>query len=183
MLLLAFAADLNSALERRAVFHADAHGRDVSGDRTFSTDIDAIAALDVAIDLAHHDDFFGLDAGVDLAIAADGHAAFGHDDLAFNAAIDVEGLRSGNFALNDQSAADGRLIHGSGDGLDGVERVGVRSRRSGLQERVIRRLKHATFLGFPPGALLAPDTIPAVGLEICGLRVRGHLATLTIAHR
>src|SRR5215469_8419782 len=108
-MLLAFAADLNSALERGAVFHADAHGRNVSGDRTFGTHIDAIAALDVAVDFTHHDDFFGLNAGVDLAVAADGHAALGHDDLAFNPAIDIERFRSGNFALDDQSAADGGL--------------------------------------------------------------------------
>src|ERR1700752_3661571 len=98
---LAFAADLYSALERRAIFHADADGRNVSGDGSFGTHIDAIAALDVAVDLAHHNDLFSLDAGVDLAIAADGHAALRHDDLAFNAAIDVESFRSSNLALDD----------------------------------------------------------------------------------
>src|SRR6266404_6343964 len=55
LVLFAFAADLNSTLERGAVFHADAHSGNVSVHRAFGADIDAIATLDVAIHLAHHD--------------------------------------------------------------------------------------------------------------------------------
>src|SRR5208337_2482429 len=126
--LFAFAADLNSALERGAVFHADAHGGNVAVDCAFGADIHAIAALDVAIHFAHDHDFAGLNAGVDLAVAADGDSALGHGDFAFDAAVDVESLGAADFALDDQRAADGGLIHRSGDSLDWVVRVEVGSR-------------------------------------------------------
>ena len=50
-----------------------------------------------------------------LAVAADGDAAIGHRDFAFDAAVDVEGFGAADLALDDQSAADGGLIYGSSD--------------------------------------------------------------------
>src|ERR1700692_1842224 len=100
-------------------------------DRAFSTDIDAIAALDVAGHFTHDHNFAGLNAGVNLAVASDGDAALRHVDFAFDAAIDVKGFGAADFALDVESAADGGLIHRSGDGLDRVVCVGVGSRRCG----------------------------------------------------
>ena len=141
--------------------------------RAFGADIHAIAALDVARHFAHDHNFAGLNAGVDLAIAADGDSAFGHGDFAFNAAVDVQRLGAADFALDEQRAANGGLIHGSGNGFNGSVCVGVGSRRSGLRvQRVIRRLKHVTFLGSPRGARSAKRLTPgSCGCsKFCGLR-------------
>src|SRR5208282_2895787 len=122
--------------------------RNVAVDRAFAADVDAVAALDITGHFAHDHNFAGLDAGVNLAVAADGHAALGHGDLALDAAINVESFRPADFALDDQSAADGGLIDGRGDGFDRVVGVGVGSRGTGLRViEAVRRLKHATFLG------------------------------------
>ena len=96
-------------------------------DRTFSTDVDAVGALDVAGNLAHDDNFASLDAGIDAAVPANRDAAFGRG-FAFNPAIDVERLGAADFSLDDQGTANGRLIYGSGDVFCGVVSVGVGSR-------------------------------------------------------
>ena len=116
--LFAFVADLDSALERGAIFDADAHGGDVAVHRAFGSDVNAIAALDVASYFAHDHNFAGLDAGIDFAVAADSDSAFRHGDLAFDASVDVEGFGAADLALDDQSAANGGLIDGGGDGFD-----------------------------------------------------------------
>src|SRR5437588_10009500 len=119
---------LNAAFKGGAVFHADAYGRDVSADRAFAADVDAVAALDVAGHFAHDYDFAGGDAGIDHAVAANGDAAFRHDDFAFDPAIDVKRFGAADFAFDHEGTADGGLINGRSDGFDWVVGVGVGSR-------------------------------------------------------
>src|SRR5258706_6897086 len=132
VLLLGFAAlHLDATFEDGAVFPADAHGRDVSRDRAFAADIHAVAAVNVPTHLAHDNNFAGRDVGLHAAVAADGDAVVGQTDLALDAAIDIKRFRAADFALDDERTANGGLLDGRADGLDGVVRVRTRSRRGG----------------------------------------------------
>ena len=82
--------DIDAALEERAIFNADAGGSHVAGQGTFGADVDAIGGGDIAADLAEHDDFAGVDGGIDLPIAADSEAVAGQVDGAFDFAINIE---------------------------------------------------------------------------------------------
>src|SRR6266550_4626714 len=107
---------------------ADALGDDVSGQRAFATDIQAIDTLDVAGYLAHNHNFAGADVGGYNAVASDGDAVVGKIDGSFDLAIDIECLGSRDLALDDQRTADRGLLHGRADGLDRVEGIGVRGK-------------------------------------------------------
>src|SRR5580698_8206197 len=63
---------------------------------------------------AEDHDFTRVDVGRDYTIAADGDAIAGQADGAFDAAIDVERLRSSHLALDHQRLADGSPVRGSG---------------------------------------------------------------------
>src|ERR1700677_523118 len=122
---LATFADINSALEECAVFDGDAGRDNITGEGTIAADIDAIAGGKIAAHFAEDHDFTRVDVGRDYTIAADGDAIAGQADGAFDAAIDVERLRSSHLALDHQRLADGSLVRGSGGS------GGRRTRRSG----------------------------------------------------
>src|SRR5437879_4229131 len=128
LFLFLVAAHLDAALERGAIFHADANSGDVSADRAFAANVDPIATLDVARYLAHDYDFAGSNAGIDFAVAPNGDAALGHGDFAFDAAVDVQRFRAADLTFNYQRTADGGLLDWRGDGFDWIVRVGVGSR-------------------------------------------------------
>src|SRR5436190_18653422 len=95
-------ADLNASLQEGSVLNADALGNDISGQRAFAADIQAIDALDVAGYLAHDHHFAGADIGGDDTVAPHGDAVVGKIDGAFDLAIDIECLGSRDLALDDQ---------------------------------------------------------------------------------
>ena len=121
-------ADLNASLQEGSVFNADALGDDISGQRAFAADIQAIDALDVARHLAHDYNFAGADIGGYDAVASDGDAVVGKIDSAFDLAIDIECFRSSDLALDYERAADGGLLHGRADRFDRVEGIWVRGK-------------------------------------------------------
>ena len=121
-------AYLNASLQEGSIFNADALGDDISGQRPFAADVQAVDALDVARYLAHDYDFAGADIGGYDAIASDGDAVVGKVDGAFDLAIDIECFRSSDLALDNQRTADRCLLHGRADGLDRVEGIWVRGK-------------------------------------------------------
>src|ERR1700690_367173 len=88
LLLLFGVANFDSTLEDGAFFHADAVCNHVAGEQAFIADIEAIGALDVALNLAHDDDFLGHDVGGNVAVAADSDSILWKANSAFDAAID-----------------------------------------------------------------------------------------------
>ncbi len=119
-------ADVDAALEEGAVFDGDASGDDVAGERTVAANVDAVAGGEVAADFAQDHDLTGIDVGGDNSIASDSDAVAGQIDGTFDAAVDVERLGAGHFALDDERLADGGLVSGGGgyrpgsDGLSGT---------------------------------------------------------------
>ena len=103
-------ADVDAALEEGAVFDGDAGGDDVAGEGAFAADVDAVGGLAVAAYLAENDDLASADVGGYLAVAADGDAVAGEIDGAFDFAVDVEGLGTGDLAFDDEALADGGLF-------------------------------------------------------------------------
>ena len=108
MLLAVAAAHFDAAFEHGAIFHADAHRGNVSCNRAFAADIDAIAAFNVSAHLAHNHNFAGGDIRLHAAVSANGNAIIGQADLAFDAAVNVERFRAAEFAFNYERAANGR---------------------------------------------------------------------------
>src|ERR1700756_4736454 len=71
---------LHAALDHGAIFHADAGSDYVPGETAFGADIQAVAALNIALDLAHDNHFAGDDIGCHSAIAANGDTVVGQVD-------------------------------------------------------------------------------------------------------
>ena len=105
-------ANVDAALEVRAVFDGDSCGCHISGQRAFAADVDAVAGVDVAAHLAQHYDLAGHDVGCDRAIAADGDTVARKVDRALYLAVDEERFRSRDLALDDEGLADGGLLAG-----------------------------------------------------------------------
>ena len=103
-------ADVDAALEERAIFNADAGRGHVAGEGAFGTDVDAISGIDVALELAEDDDFAGADAGRDIAVLAHRDAIAGNADAALNLAVDEQGFGAGNLALDGEALADAGLL-------------------------------------------------------------------------
>ena len=70
-------ADVDTALEERAIFNADASCGHIAGEGAFRTDVHAVSGIDVALELAENDDLAGADAGRDIAVLAHGDAIAG----------------------------------------------------------------------------------------------------------
>src|ERR1043166_2992101 len=77
-------ADVDAALEERAVLDRDALRHDVAGQRTFVADVHAVGRGQVALELADHDDLTRVHVRVHHAVAAHGHAVAGQVDGAFD---------------------------------------------------------------------------------------------------
>ena len=122
--LLAGLADVDATLEERAFFDADALGDDVAVERAFAANVEAVAGRHVAADFAENDDFARGNVGRDYAITSDGDAIAGQVDGAFHAAIDVERLGAGDFALDDERLAERGLLLRSGDDGGGARHDG-----------------------------------------------------------
>src|SRR5215472_3314519 len=103
-------ADIDAALEVGAVLNADALADHVTAERTFVTNISPIAGGHVALDLAQDHDFLGVDVGLDLPVATNGHPVPREVDSAFDAAIDVERFRASHLAFDDQRFANRGLL-------------------------------------------------------------------------
>src|SRR4051812_16877241 len=93
-------ADIDSALEERAVFDADASRGHIAGQGAFGADVHAIAGGDVAPHLAKDHHFARGDAGGHLAVAAHGHAISVQVDAALDFAVDEQRFRAGDFTLD-----------------------------------------------------------------------------------
>ena len=105
-------ANLHAALQYRAIFHADSLRDDISGQRTLAADVQTVAALYIALNFSHDDYFTGVDVGGYGAVASDGDAMLGNVNAAFDASVDVKGLRTSQFALDNQRPANGCLLNG-----------------------------------------------------------------------
>src|SRR6185369_17152217 len=86
-------ADIDSALEVRAVFDADALRDDIAGQRTFVADVHAVRSRHVAANLALHNDLAGGHVSSDNAVTSDSNAVARQIDGAFDTAIDVKRFR------------------------------------------------------------------------------------------
>src|ERR1035438_2363864 len=120
--LLAGLADVDPTFKERAFLDADALGDDVSVERAFTADVEAIAGCHVAANFSENDDFTRGDVGGDYAVATDGDAIAGQIDGAFDAAVDVKRFGAGDFALDDQRLAERGLL------LRGCDRTGSGAR-------------------------------------------------------
>src|SRR5579864_1089785 len=88
--LLASLADVNSALEERAVFNRDARGHDIACERTVAANINSITGGQVAADFAEHDNLARVDVGGDHAVAPNRDAVPGKVNRAFHAPVNVQ---------------------------------------------------------------------------------------------
>src|SRR5271165_600458 len=114
-LFLARLADVDSALEERSIFDRDPLRDHVAGQGAVCADVYPVRGVDVALHLAEHHHFPGLDVSVDLPIAPDGHPVAVKCDRALDLAIDVKRFGAAQLALDDQALADRRLFtRGSG---------------------------------------------------------------------
>src|SRR5205823_12334988 len=109
---------LHAAAEHGAIFHADARADHITGQSAFAADVHAVAALDVASDLAHDDNFARGNVRLHHAVAADGHAMIFKAQGAFDASVNVERLAAADFTFDHQRSSDGGLLDGRGDSLD-----------------------------------------------------------------
>src|SRR5579863_6443978 len=149
-------ADVNAALEIRAVFYGNAGGDNVAGERAVAADIHAVAGGQIAAHFAQHDDFAGVDVGGDHAVAANGDAIAGKIDGTFDPAVNIKRLGAGDFTLDDQRLADGGLVGGGGrhgarrwrfrrdhgGRAGGGHSRALRLGRAARSLRLIRRLPH-----------------------------------------
>src|SRR5215469_10593218 len=110
--------ELHATAEHGAIFYADTGADHVSGKQAFAADVHAVAALDVAGDLAHDHNFTRGNVGLDGPIAANGHAMVFEAERAFDAAVNVKRLAAGDFTFDHNRATDGRLLDGRSDSLD-----------------------------------------------------------------
>ena len=105
-------AHLDTALEDRAFFDAEAMRDHIAREHAFAADVKPVRALDVALHLAHDDQFFGGDARRDVSVAADSDAVVGKVNRAFDASVNENRFRTRHFTLDDERASDVGLIHG-----------------------------------------------------------------------
>src|SRR6266496_317844 len=117
-MLLLGGRQLHAATKHRAIFHADALADHVAGKCAFAADVHAVAALDVARDLAHDDDFARGNVGLHHAIAAHGYTMIFEGQRAFDLAIYVKRLAAADFAFDHQRASDGGLLDWRRDSLN-----------------------------------------------------------------
>jgi hypothetical protein len=123
IILLVGCLHFDAALHEGAIFHADALGDDIAGQRSFAANIKTIAASDVALNLAHDHDFASGNVCGDAAVSSDGNAVIVQVDGALDFPVHIKRFGSADFALDHQRAADGRLLSGSANRL--YRRVGV----------------------------------------------------------
>src|SRR5436309_14029955 len=88
--LLASLADIDSALEERAVFNGDARGHYIPGQRAVAANVDTVAGGKITANFSEHNDFPGVDIGCDHAIAAHSYAISRQVNRAFDPAINVK---------------------------------------------------------------------------------------------
>jgi len=109
--------DVDSALEERAIFNADACCRDVAIQRALCANINPVCRRNVPAYLAEDHNLASRDVGRHLTVATNGHAVSREVDAAFDLAVNKERLRSGDLALDEQALADRRLRLGGGADL------------------------------------------------------------------
>src|SRR5262249_6125108 len=100
------AANVDLAFEKGSVFEVDALCNCVSGKRSFAVHFQTVAGVDIADNLALHDDFAGSNSCINLSIAANRDAISGKVDRSFDLAIDVKRFRTGNLTLDHERFAD-----------------------------------------------------------------------------
>ena len=83
-------ANVDAALEERAVLDADARCGNIAGQSAFRTDVNAIGGCDVALQLAEYHDLARADARIDHAVFADRHTIPGDIDAALDLSIDEQ---------------------------------------------------------------------------------------------
>src|SRR6266550_4619021 len=116
--LLLSGCQLHAAAKHGAIFHADARADHITGQCAFAADVHAVAALNVASDLAHDHNFARGNVGLHNAVAADCHAMIFEAQGAFDAAVNVKRLAAADLAFDHQRASDGGLLDGRGHSLD-----------------------------------------------------------------
>ena len=137
-------ADVDAALEERAILDADARRGHVAAQRALGANVHAVRGGDIAAHLAQNDDLAGGDVGRHLAVAAHGHAVAGKVDAALHLAVDKQRLGAGDLALDEQAFADGGLVAGR------RSRRGLRASTTGAARRRTRRLRGGVWSAMGP---------------------------------
>jgi hypothetical protein len=87
---LAGFADIDSTLEICTIFDTDALRYDVPGQRAFVPDINPVAGIEIATNLAEHHDFPGGDVGGNIAVAPNGDTISRQGNRPFDFPIDEQ---------------------------------------------------------------------------------------------
>src|SRR5208282_694793 len=99
LILLFRIAHLDATLQDRAFFNTDAMRDHITGEHAFAADVQPVCAIDVALHLAHDDNFFGRDVRRNVATAANGDAIFRETDRPFDASINEKRFPARHFTL------------------------------------------------------------------------------------
>src|SRR5579872_2183699 len=156
LLWLAALADVNAALEERAIFNRDARRDHIAGQRAITPDIYAITCGQIASHFSQHHDFARVDVRRNDSIAAHGYTIARKIDGSFHASVDIKRFGTGHLALDHERLADGRLVRSGGryrprrcrwfarhDGCTGHRRSwALRLSWPAWGLRLIRRLPH-----------------------------------------
>ena len=110
LLRLSALADVDAALEERAIFNGDARRDHVAGQRPIAANIHAVAGGQIPPDFAQHHNLPRINVGSNHSIAADRHSIAREVDRSLHAPINVERLRARHFALNNQRLANRGLV-------------------------------------------------------------------------
>src|ERR1035437_2563483 len=113
---------------------------DIAREHAFAADVYPARTLDVALHLAHDDDFLSDNVRRDGSVAADGDAIVGEANGAFDASVNEKRFRTRHVTLDDKRASDVGLIHGCGGRLD--RSVTVWGRDCVWRVLGFRRLQH-----------------------------------------
>src|ERR1700686_336754 len=158
LLRLSALADVDAALEERAVFNRNTSSNHVARERAVAANVHPVAGRQVAPHFAQHHDLPRINVGRNHAVAPHGHAIAGKVDRTLHAPVNIQRLGARHLALDHQRLANRGLVRGGrahGAGSRGFTRRrshGWRARRgrgrtfrlgrSGRRLRLIGRLPH-----------------------------------------
>src|SRR4030095_2500155 len=103
---------LHATSQVSPVFDANAGSDDIARHRTLAAHGRAVVTNHIAVDLAHDDDFAGMDVSRHRAISANRDAVLRDVDGAFDPAIDIQRFAPTHFAFDYQRAANAGLLEG-----------------------------------------------------------------------
>src|SRR5467141_2863381 len=118
--------NLHAALEISAILNADPSRCNIADHRAILLNLDSVASMKIALDLAVDNDFACGDFGIQLSGASYGQPSALKRDRTLNFAIDLQIFFARDLALNREGCPQGRHI---------ARRRTIRAHRSGCVER------------------------------------------------